>query len=62
MKEIFIFCALVALFSCGRFDRCTTHFTGNLTYKCSKSGVEYAQADSGIALHVERNGKPIPRN
>lgn len=29
------------------------------TYKCSKSGVEYVQSDSGFAVHIKRDGTPI---
>jgi len=47
------------LSGCGRCQRTYTHFTGDFTYKCSRSGVEYVQSDSGIALHVDREGKPI---
>ena len=44
---------------CGKIDRTITHFTGGLTYKCSKSGVEYVQSDSGIAVHVDKKGSPV---
>lgn len=50
---------LVLLSGCGYFERATTHFTGSLTYKCSRSNVEYVQSDSGLALHVDRDGKPM---
>jgi len=47
---------LIGLFSfltgCGRCQRTITHWTGDLTYKCSKGGAEYVQSDSGIAVHV----------
>lgn len=51
---------LVALASgCGAMQRTYTRWTGDLTYKCSKSGVEYIQSDSGLALHVNVLGFPI---
>ena len=47
---------------CGRIKRAFTGWTGGLTYKCSKSEVEYVQSDSGIAVHVDQMGKPVPCN
>ena len=54
-------CILIGLLltGCGTIDRAVTGFTGGFTYKCSKAGVEYVQSDSGIAVHVNRSGKPI---
>ena len=54
-----IFISVLSLTGCGAIDRFFTNVTGNLSYKCSKSGVEYVQSDSGLALHVDANGKPI---
>lgn len=51
--------AFLLLVGCGTMERACTGFTGNFTYKCSKSGVEYVQSDSGISLHVDKDGKPI---
>lgn len=51
--------ATLFITSCGALERCSTKITGNLTYKCSKSGVEYVQSDSGIARHDNREGKPV---
>ena len=45
---------------CGGVDRAYTNFTGEFTYKCSKSGVEYVQSDSGISIHLDRAGIPVP--
>ena len=45
---------------CGKIDRIITHWTGGVTYKCSKAGVEYVQSDSGLAVHLDRNGKTVP--
>jgi hypothetical protein len=44
---------------CGRLERLATGITGNLSYKCSKSGVEYVQSDSGLAVHVNKDGTPV---
>lgn len=57
MRAIFL---IMLLSGCGKVQRVFTHWTGDLTYKCSKSGVEYVQSDSGIALHVDQDGKVIP--
>jgi len=51
MKLIF---ALLLLTGCGWLERLTTHYTGSLTYKCSKHGIEYVQSDSGLAVSYER--------
>lgn len=62
MKLIFGLFFLMALSGCGAIERATTKFTGNLTYKCSKHGVEYVQSDSGLAVSVGTNGQPVPCN
>jgi hypothetical protein len=49
----------ISLTGCGSCQRGWTGITGGLTYKCSKSGVEYVQSDSGLTLHVDISGKPI---
>ena len=60
MKFVLLLLPPVLLLSgCGYFSRLYTKYTGDLTYKCSKSGVEYVQADSGLAVHLDVNGKPI---
>jgi hypothetical protein len=56
MKLLF---ACLLLVGCGGFQRACTRYTGELTYKCSKSGVEYAQSDSGLAVHLSPDGKPM---
>lgn len=56
----FAILSLLLLTGCGQCQRVYTNFTGDLTYKCSKSGVEYVQSDSGLTLHVDRDGRPIP--
>ena len=62
MKNLMIIglVAMLLISGCGWFSRVTTGWTGGLTYKCSKSGVEYIQSDSGVAVHVDREGKPVP--
>jgi hypothetical protein len=57
--KIVLLLFVVMLSSCGGLSRFYTRWTGNLTYKCSKAGVEYVQADSGLAVHLDVNGKPI---
>ena len=59
LMKVLAVIALMNLSSCGACERIKTNVTGELTYKCSKSGVEYAQADSGLAVHVDKNGKPV---
>ncbi len=58
----YIILASIFLTSCGALDRTITNITGGLTYKCSKSGVEYVQSDSGLSVHVDIDGKPIRCN
>lgn len=50
------------LTGCGKCQRVYTHYTGDFTYRCAKSGVEYVQSDSGVALLVDKDGKPIVCN
>lgn len=54
-----VFVLLSWTMSCGAVQRTITHWTGDLTYKCAKSGVEYVQSDSGLAVHVDPTGKPV---
>lgn len=58
MKFVFVFCLLLT--GCGLSAKACSLLTGDLTYTCSKSNVEYVQNDSGIALHVDGNGHPVP--
>lgn len=53
------FWILVLFTGCGSIQRACVGFTGEFMYKCSKSGVEYVQSDSGTALHVDKDGKPV---
>jgi hypothetical protein len=57
--NMFIFVFLFFLTSCGKIERFMTNLTGELTYKCSRSGVEYVQSDSGLAVSVDTDGRPI---
>lgn len=50
------------LVSCGKIERLSTSILGNLTYKCSKHGVEYVQSDSGLAVSVDKENKVIKCN
>jgi len=56
MKFVLI---MLLITSCGYLDRGCTHWTGSLTYKCSESGVQYVQSDSGLALHVDVDNNPV---
>jgi hypothetical protein len=49
----------VLVSGCGAMKRQYTRWTGELSYKCSKSGVEYVQSDSGLAVHVNQLGFPV---
>lgn len=59
MKLVLVVGMSFWLTGCGGCARTFTKWTGELTYKCSKSGVEYVQADSGIAVHVDGEGNPV---
>ena len=54
-KFIFL---LPLLTSCGAWQRTITHYTGDLTTKCFR-GVTYIQSDSGLALGVDKEGRPV---
>lgn len=62
MKVLFLIFSVTGLASCGKLDRAITAYTGEFTYKCSKSGVEYVQSDSGIAAHLNPDGSPVKCN
>lgn len=59
MKLSLLLLSIVMLSGCGAVDRVYTRWTANLTYKCSRQGVEYVQSDSGLALSVDKSGQPI---
>jgi uncharacterized protein YceK len=60
MKTFIITAALCLILSgCGRLERTWTAYTGELTYKCSRNGVEYVQSDSGMAVSYDQDGKPV---
>lgn len=50
---------LLLIVGCGRFERSITAWTGALSYKCSKHGVEYVQSDSGIAVSYNQDGTVV---
>ena len=55
MKYLVVgFCLLLS--GCGAFERMFVGITGEMTYKCSKHGVEYVQSDSGIARSDDIHG------
>ena len=56
MKSLWLVLFLVG---CGTMQRSCAGFTGNFVTRCSPSGVEYLVNDSGIAVHVDLEGKPI---
>lgn len=56
-KYLILVCLLLT--GCGAVSRITTQLTGSLTYKCSRQGVEYVQSDSGLAISVDLDNKPI---
>jgi uncharacterized protein YcfL len=58
MKILFIL-SLFLLVGCGAIDRTVTNWTGTLTYKCSKHGVEYVQSDSGLTVSYNRDGSVV---
>lgn len=59
MHSVLLAMSIVLLSGCGKWERVITGWTGDLTTKCSPQGVEYLQSDSGLALSVDRDGKPI---
>lgn len=58
MSKFISIVVLLFLLGCGGCQREFTNFTGNLTEKCHK-GIVYVQSDSGIALLVTHEGKPV---
>lgn len=62
MKIISLLLLAVISVGCGAFDRLKTRYTGELTYKCSRIGVEYVQSDSGLAVSLDQNGNPVKCN
>lgn len=61
MKKILLTLGMLSFLvtGCGAFERMTTGITGQLSYKCSKSGVEYVQSDSGLAVLLNKDGTPV---
>jgi len=57
---ITLFLAMALFASCGKLQRSLTSWTGDFTYKCSKARTTYVQSDSGIAVLLDRDGKPVP--
>lgn len=59
MKLMFVLLISLGVVGCGRFERIYTHWTGSLTYKCSRNGVEYVQSDSGLAPSLDKEGNVV---
>jgi hypothetical protein len=59
MRIVLILAAVFGLTACGKFNRVWTHWTGDLTYKCSRNGVEYVQSDSGLAVSMNAQGQIV---
>lgn len=53
-----LICGLLS--GCGQVSRLWTNLTGELTQKCGPTGVLYVQSDSGLALLVDANNRPVP--
>lgn len=58
MRIIFLVSCLL-LPGCGYISRLYTHWTGDLSYKCAKTGIEYVQSDSGLAMLIDQNGSIV---
>lgn len=58
MRLICLLLLATSLTGCGYVQRLWTHYTGELTTKCFR-GVTYVQADSGLALLVDRDNEPV---
>lgn len=58
MKHMILLYVCLSLTACGKIERLYTHWTGDLSYKCSRQGVEYVQSDSGLAVSLTKDGKP----
>lgn len=54
--------SILFLTGCGAISRSITSFTGGLTYKCSKYGVEYVQSDSGLAVAINQDRSVVKCN
>jgi hypothetical protein len=58
MKFLIVF-ALLPLVGCGAVQRMYTHYTGDMTVKCSPANTVYVQSDSGLAPLFDINGKTV---
>lgn len=57
MKYLFL-CSML-LTGCNSLARFTTTMTGDLTYICAKTGILYAQSDSGLAVLLDKLGNVV---
>ncbi len=60
MKLLLIIAIALAVSGCGRIQRSWTGWTGGLTTKCTEVGTTVIQSDSGIAMLLDKEGKPVP--
>jgi hypothetical protein len=54
-----VFYSLLVLTGCNSFARFTTSITGSLSYICAKTGILYAQSDSGLAVLRDKTGAVV---
>lgn len=59
IAAVVIAMSCLSLVACGGLSRSWTGWTGGLTEKCARTGVIYVQSDSGLALLVDKAGKPV---
>lgn len=57
--KLLVLLTFLSTASCGAWNRTYTSITNEATTKCY-NGVTYLQSDSGMALLVDVNGKPVP--
>lgn len=57
MKQAIIIVALISLTGCGSASRMGANISG--TSKSCIGGVTYLQFPSGVAVQVDRTGKPV---
>jgi len=58
MKIVFVMSSMLILVGCGAWERTKANYTG-YSKQCV-DGVTYIQFPSGVTVHVDRTGKPVP--
>lgn len=58
MKIVFVSLLCMSLVGCGWFDRYSATVTGSASKVCV-DGVTYLQFTSGVAVQVDKTGKPV---